>query len=694
MSNPLPPLAPDSFSGRRLGKYEIVCRLSTGGMSVIFLAFTRGISGFRKYVVLKQILPDVKGEDEFVRMFLDEAKITAAFNHPNIAQVFDLDVAEGELFLTMEFVPGATLVEVARGCRAAREPIPMGLALQSVRDTAVALHYAHTFTDPFGNPQPVIHRDIAEKNIMVTYEGVTKLLDFGIAKSLAGHSRTSVGMVKGTSGYMSPEQIRGETLDARTDVFSLGVVLHELLTGVRLFAARSTEEALLAPLQQVVEPPSRQNPDVPPELDRVVLRCLERDRSARFGTALEMARAIERAVAPGTLWNPEESAAFMQRIFAERREQTRQLLSSSAAPSPSEMMPVPQKRVEPPAAVTAPVSPAVTRPERPQAAAPLKPWATEENDPVTSQDVTSGYDDDELPGEPEAPPVAEEGLTADATSPTQPPVNRATPAIKRRTSQSRPAVRPAPAPAPASRPTAPRADPEAATLSAVSEQPKDSNTGLYVALGAAVLLVLAAAAWFVTSGSKPTPTPKDLPRAEVPKPAPLPGRVLVPPEPPKPIAPPEPVEEAPSEADAGLEPSPNSDGGAAQAALPDAGAPVAVPPEPVAPPSPRAVAPEPSKPQVPPSPSPSPKPVARPQPAKTPDTTEAGEGFLTLVTTPFARVSVAGRDLGMTPLFKVALPAGTHVLKLTAEDGAASQLSVSIKDGEVTAVRKNLSVGE
>src|SRR3954466_304693 len=128
------PLAVDQFSGRKLGKYEILCRLSTGGMSVIFLAFQKGLAGFRKFVVLKQILPDIKGEEEFVRMFLDEAKITAAFNHPNIAQVFDLDIQDGELFLAMEFVPGATLVEVAKACRANNESIPTGFALQAVRD--------------------------------------------------------------------------------------------------------------------------------------------------------------------------------------------------------------------------------------------------------------------------------------------------------------------------------------------------------------------------------------------------------------------------------------------------------------------------------------------------------------------------------------------------------------------------------
>src|SRR5687767_14312078 len=137
-------------SGRKLGKYEILCRLSIGGMSEIFLAFQRGLGGFQKLVVVKQILPDIKGEEEFVRMFLDEARITAQFNHPNIAQVFDLDIDDGELFLAMEFVPGATLVEVARACRQAGEPIPMGMTLAAVRDTALALNYAHHFTDPLG----------------------------------------------------------------------------------------------------------------------------------------------------------------------------------------------------------------------------------------------------------------------------------------------------------------------------------------------------------------------------------------------------------------------------------------------------------------------------------------------------------------------------------------------------------------
>jgi serine/threonine protein kinase len=313
-----------------MGNYEVVCRLSTGGMAEIFLATKRGLAGFHKPVVLKKILPDIQGQEEFVQMFLDEAKVTAAFNHPHIAQVFDLDVDRDELFLAMEFVPGATLVEVARACHANNEPIPVGFGLASVRDTALALHYAHTFTDALGEPSPVIHRDVAEKNIMVTYEGVTKLLDFGIAKNLAMASRTAVGMVKGTSGYMSPEQIRGEPLDARSDLFSLGVVLHECLTSMRLFPGKSPMAVAQAVLRAPIPEPSRANKSIPPELDAIVLKALARKREERYASTLEFARELERTVGP-LIWLPETSGELLRRLFAERREQTRQLLARGRA---------------------------------------------------------------------------------------------------------------------------------------------------------------------------------------------------------------------------------------------------------------------------------------------------------------------------------------------------------------------------
>ncbi|RKH17032.1 protein kinase, partial [Corallococcus sp. CA031C] len=374
-------LTPDGFRGRVLGKYEVLCRLSTGGMAEIFLAAQKGLAGFRKMVVLKQILPDIRGEEEFVRMFLDEAKVTAAFNHPHIAHVYDLDVADGELFLAMEFVPGATLVEVARACRSAHEPIPMGLSLMAVRDTAVALNYAHAFTDPLGRPSPVVHRDVAEKNIMVTYEGVTKLLDFGIAKSLARAGRTAVGMVKGTSGYMSPEQIMGDPLDARSDLFSLGVVLHECLTGMRLFYAKSADAMMNAVLSGEVTAPSRVNKQIPPELDAIVLKALAKRREDRYATTLEFARAIERAVGP-RIWHPEQSSELMLRLFSERRDQTRLLLMSGQSTgdgtsSETQVAQVLARGAELPEPATLPPTglPQISSALPPRPSAPVKPPA-------------------------------------------------------------------------------------------------------------------------------------------------------------------------------------------------------------------------------------------------------------------------------------------------------------------------------
>ncbi len=322
-------IAPSTALDRRhLGKYEVLCRLSTGGMSAIYLAHQTGLAGFKKLVVLKTILPDIGGEEDFVGMFLEEARITAAFQHPNIAQVFELETEEGQLYMAMEFVQGCTLVEMARACRLAKETIPTGLTLAATRDTALALHYAHTFTDARGRRQIVIHRDVAEKNIMVTYEGVTKLLDFGIAKALGRSGRTSIGMVKGTSGYMSPEQIRGEPLDPRSDIFALGVVMHECLTGLRLFHGKTPEEGMMAALREEAQPPSKWNKEVGPDLDGVVLKALQRDREKRFNTALEFARAIEKA-APGLLWHPEQLGEVVGRHFNDRRLETRRLLESA-----------------------------------------------------------------------------------------------------------------------------------------------------------------------------------------------------------------------------------------------------------------------------------------------------------------------------------------------------------------------------
>ncbi|MFP2960661.1 protein kinase domain-containing protein [Myxococcus sp. 1LA] len=318
----------DFYRGERIGKYEVVTQLSVGGMAELFLGFTSGPGGFRKYVVIKRVLPDARDNAQFERMFLDEARITAAFNHPNIAQVFDLGREDDGLYLAMEFIAGQNLNQITGACLRRQDQLSLGFTLSVARDVCMALHYAHTYTAPSGAPSPVIHRDVAQKNIMVTYDGVVKLLDFGIAKAKDSLERTNVGTVKGTTGYMSPEQVRGEKLDGRSDLFSVGVMMHELITGARLFAGKNERDEMMKILDAPVPWPSTVAPHVPEEVSKVVMRALERSREKRFATGRDMAKAIE-AAAGKLLLDATDRATLMQELFAERMSATRVMLESA-----------------------------------------------------------------------------------------------------------------------------------------------------------------------------------------------------------------------------------------------------------------------------------------------------------------------------------------------------------------------------
>ncbi|MFZ5469260.1 MAG: protein kinase domain-containing protein [Myxococcota bacterium] len=294
-------------------------------MAELFLAYTAGPGGFRKFVALKQILPDVKADEQFVKMFLDEARLTATLTHSNIGQVFDLGEEDGELYLAMEFIAGQNLEQVLRRSAKQQREVPVGFACRVVRDACLGLHYAHTFVSPSGKPQPVVHRDVSPKNVMVTYSGEVKVIDFGIAKARGRLNRTQVGVVKGTSGYMSPEQVRNEQLDGRSDLFSAGALLYELLTGQRAFAAVSEAQMMLKIAEAEVGPPRNLNPRIPPALDQVVMRALSRKREQRFAHGKEMARAIEEA-AGAHLLDEDGLSGFMRELFEDKISTTRSLL--------------------------------------------------------------------------------------------------------------------------------------------------------------------------------------------------------------------------------------------------------------------------------------------------------------------------------------------------------------------------------
>ncbi|HYV45737.1 MAG TPA: protein kinase [Myxococcaceae bacterium] len=318
----------EMYRGDKIGSYEVLTQLSVGGMAELFLCFTQGAGAFRKFVVVKRILPDVKTNDSYIKMFYDEARITSVLHHPNIAQVLDLG-GEGEAaYIAMEFIPGQNLNQISAVCQKRKRLIPLGLSVSVCREICHALHYAHTIKDSAGRESPIIHRDVAQKNVMVTYEGGVKLLDFGIAKARGSLGRTTAGMVKGTTGYMSPEQVRGEALDGRSDVFCMGVVLFELLTGKRLFAAETETEEMERILAAPIPRPDALQRKIPSGLVEVVLKALARNRTDRFASARAMARALD-DVAAKWMYDQDKRASFMKGLFAERIDATRRLLDSA-----------------------------------------------------------------------------------------------------------------------------------------------------------------------------------------------------------------------------------------------------------------------------------------------------------------------------------------------------------------------------
>ncbi len=278
--------------GTKLGRYRIVRRLALGGMAELYLARQEAEAGFRKMVALKRVLPHLAEDLNFVGMFLDEARLAASLVHPNIAQVTDFGSAGSEYFMVMEFVHGRSVSDLLRaGARG--DGIPLDCALAVVAGVASALHHAHEACDVEGRPLGLVHRDVSPSNILVSYEGSVKLVDFGIAKATANAAATRSRTIKGKLQYMSPEQAQGGAIDRRADVFSLGVVLYELSTGKRCFFAEG-EFALLNKVADArFEPPSKCAPRFPTALEPIVLRALAKDRDDRYATARDFQRAIE-----------------------------------------------------------------------------------------------------------------------------------------------------------------------------------------------------------------------------------------------------------------------------------------------------------------------------------------------------------------------------------------------------------------
>jgi len=287
------PAAPDLG---RVGRYHLVREIATGGMATVYLARLEGEGGFEKQVALKCILPHLARDPGFVAMFLDEARIASRIGHPNVCQVFDFGCSDGRYFLAMEALEGVPLSAVLRRPRPVgpdAESRDVAVALRIAGDACEGLHAAHDLVDADGRPLEVVHRDVSPQNLFVTRGGLVKVLDFGIARARSQVHRTATGELKGNIAYASPEQIRGRAIDRRADLWSLGVILWELLARRRLFARPTPVEMMYAVLQDPVPALAELRPGVPPGVEALVLRLLSRDPAGRPPNARAVQRELQ-----------------------------------------------------------------------------------------------------------------------------------------------------------------------------------------------------------------------------------------------------------------------------------------------------------------------------------------------------------------------------------------------------------------
>jgi serine/threonine protein kinase len=324
---PAPTPRRDAATRRRatrlvFGPYRLLERVAVGGMAEVFRAKRSGVEGFEKVVAVKRILPHLSDNKEFVDMFVDEAKMVAGLAHPNIVQIFDLGRLDESYFIAMEYVHGRDLRSIQKRARERDQRIPLDLSALIVSKVCAALEYAHRKKDDRGRPMLLVHRDVSPQNILITFEGEVKLTDFGIAKAASKATITERGSLRGKLLYMSPEQASGEPTDRRADLFALGIVFYELITGQRPFGTGSERSVLESVRECRVTPPRALNARIPERIEAVVMKALARDPDHRYQDAGEMARDLDRVLYERQVAAP-ELARLMEVLFDqhEREEQ-------------------------------------------------------------------------------------------------------------------------------------------------------------------------------------------------------------------------------------------------------------------------------------------------------------------------------------------------------------------------------------
>ncbi|WP_304988518.1 serine/threonine-protein kinase [Corallococcus sp. CA053C] len=468
------------------GRYELMRKLATGGMGAVYLARQKGPVGFQKLLVVKRLLPHLSEDDEFLQMFLDEARIAALLNHPNIAQIYEMGDVDGQYYIAMEYVHGEPLGSLLPRASAHPGGFPLGLKCRIAAEAAAGLDAAHNARSPSGRKLSLIHRDVSPQNVLVGFNGGVKLIDFGVAKAQGKLSQTVVGTIKGKHAYMSPEQARGEPLDARSDVFGLGTVFYELLTGGRLFKRESEMATLKAVVGFKIVPPSEAVPGIPKSLDAIVFKALARKRDDRFSTAGELQLALEEFLQQEKLHGTSAHlAAFMRDVYAEELEEERfaaeptmiffdpRLMARPGSPAPKAAAPATASQAKAPAkvpehsGVSQSSTKAATSPEDSNGARPAR---TKENSGLSR---------------PEARPVRTKENTGLSLADTKPVRSDEDAAVSRPAAKpvrsddsavSRPAARPVEARAPA-RPVPTPDESVAARAAAKPVRPPEGATG-------------------------------------------------------------------------------------------------------------------------------------------------------------------------------------------------------------------------
>ncbi len=387
-----PPPTTSLAPGDCLDRYQLLCVLAQGGMGTVWLARMTGKNGFERLLALKTILPSYSNDRQFCDMFLDEARIAAQIDHENVARILDIGEDRGVLYYAMELIDGHSVRKLYRDVREAHASFPLGVALRIVADACAGLHATHELRGPDGALLEVVHRDVSPQNLLVTVRGTTKLIDFGVAKARARTSEeTAAGTLKGKIDYMAPEQARGESIDRRADVYSVGALLYELLAGIPLRDTREGKQLLALHELMTGVPHAPLPPSIPAVVRDVVERAIARDVNERFPSADALRIALEQAmVAIGQVATTTDVARVLTHFSSDRLAKRRDAMERAihAAPAAQALTTGPATVVEPRGAVQPP--PTGTWYGAPGLSLPDGPVTTPSVHTVGGSSVTSG----------------------------------------------------------------------------------------------------------------------------------------------------------------------------------------------------------------------------------------------------------------------------------------------------------------